>query len=58
MKKKDADLNDKLAELSDLFEYGHLQASVDPAGFISRVIREIIELRILVDEGKEGAANV
>lgn len=38
-------LNEALENLSDLYEYGHLQLSADPAGFLEDVISEIKELR-------------
>lgn len=38
-------LQDALDKLADLYEYGHLQLSADPAGFLEDVISEIKELR-------------
>lgn len=38
-------LQDALDNLADLYEYGHLQLSADPAGFLEDVISEIKELR-------------
>lgn len=38
-------LNEELENLADLYEYGHLQLSADPAGFLEDVISEIKELR-------------
>ena len=38
-------LQDALDKLADLYEYGHLQLSADPAGFFEDVISEIKELR-------------
>ncbi len=38
-------LQDAIDKLADLYEYGHLQLSADPAGFLEDVISEIKELR-------------
>jgi len=38
-------LQDALDKLADLYEYGHLQLSADPVGFLEDVISEIKELR-------------
>ena len=38
-------LNETLEDLADLYEYGNLQLSADPAGFLEDVISEIKELR-------------
>lgn len=38
-------LNETLEALADLYEYGNLQLSADPVGFLEDVISEIKELR-------------
>lgn len=38
-------LQDTLDKMADLYEYGHLQLSADPVGFLEDVISEIKELR-------------
>lgn len=38
-------LSDAINHLADLYEYGHLDASTDPAGFLDRVTTEIEALR-------------
>lgn len=47
----DKKLDEAISTLANLFEYGHLQASVNPAELINKVADEIKRLRRAVSPG-------
>jgi len=47
-----------ISRLADLFEYGHLQASTNPAAFIGQAADEIVSVRVRAEKAEAGLARV
>ena len=46
------ELENAIERLADLYEYGHLEVSLNPAEFIKRVTTEIIKCRTKYKRGE------